>query len=59
MKLLAIAVVTAGLCIASAIADAAPAGSATSSSDRGFWSIAATIGLGLFLSRLFRRSSSS
>lgn len=51
MKLLALAVAAAGLCIASAIADAAPSSSATTTIDRWFWSLAAGFAVGMLVSR--------
>jgi hypothetical protein len=54
MRLVALAVVTAGLCLCSAMADAAPLGSATDAGDRTFWGYAASIALGWFLVALIR-----
>ena len=49
MRLIATAIIAAGLCIASAIADAAPADSSTRSIDQAFWSYSAGGALGIFL----------
>ena len=49
MRLVATAIIAAGLCIASAIADAAPADSITTSTEQAFWSYSAGGALMIFL----------